>query len=227
MARERSLEAAPPDRVSDEIRVRILEGTLEAIGRHGLRKLGMSDAAAVAGVSRGTLYRYFPSKEALLSALFDYERHRFEDQVNRTLADVAPGQARLETHLQLILDYLRNHPALAGLIETEPRYVLGFLEAHFESFRRATSTMLEPVLGEADVLGRDHVTLETLSDLLYRLLLSFFLFPPASTTEASSVLAISAVVAELSGSAPSGQRPSGRAGSSRGAPPASAAKNGA
>ena len=45
-------------------RERILDGAMAAIARHGLSKLGMSDVSHSAGVSRGTLYRYFPSREA-------------------------------------------------------------------------------------------------------------------------------------------------------------------
>lgn len=188
-----------------ETRDRILEGTLEAIGRHGLRKLGMIDVATVSGVSRGTLYRYFPSRETLLEELFDYERQRFEVGVNEALASVPPGQARLDAHIDFILGYLRTHPALAGLIETEPRYVLGFLEAHFESFRRATGAMLEPILSAAGVADQDDVTFESLSDLLFRVLLSFFLFPPDPRKEATSLRAVSAVVAALA-SQPTGRQ---------------------
>src|SRR5260221_73441 len=43
---------------------RILEGTLAAISRYGVHKLSMVDVAAEAGISRGTLYRYFETKEA-------------------------------------------------------------------------------------------------------------------------------------------------------------------
>ena len=55
-------------------RERILDGAMAAIARHGLAKLGMSDVSVSAGVSRGTLYRYFPSREELLRDLAVFER---------------------------------------------------------------------------------------------------------------------------------------------------------
>ena len=49
-------------------RQRILAATAEVLGRNGKTKLSLSEVAAQAGVSRPTLYRWFASKEELLSA---------------------------------------------------------------------------------------------------------------------------------------------------------------
>jgi len=185
---------------SDEpqVRTRILDGTASAIGRHGLRKLGMSDIAIAAGVSRGTLYRYFASRDELLEALFDHERHRFQSAANDLLSDVPAGIPRLEAHVHFVLDYLRGHPALPRLIETEPRYGLSFLEAHYPSFRNATAAILEPIVssdgGLLDDLG---VSLEVLSDLLLRVLISFFLFRPSPDVEEDALLSLVSIISAL------------------------------
>ena len=47
---------------------RLLEATLVCLARHGIAKTTLDDVAREAGVSRATLYRYFPGKQALLSA---------------------------------------------------------------------------------------------------------------------------------------------------------------
>jgi AcrR family transcriptional regulator len=51
------------------VRSRILDAALDLVGRHGLAELSMDDLAAAAAVSRATLYRLFPGKEALFAAL--------------------------------------------------------------------------------------------------------------------------------------------------------------
>lgn len=181
-----------------DIRNRILDGTLRAIGQHGLRKLGMTDVAAASGVSRGTLYRYFGSRDELLAALFDFERQRFQAAVNSRLANVEPGLPRLEAHIEFVLEYLRGHPALARLVESEPRYGLNFLETHYVSFRSATATILEPMLADAvDDLGELGIRLDTLADLLFRVLLSFFLFRPTEAAESESLSAVTAIMRAL------------------------------
>lgn len=180
-----------------QMRTRILDGTASAIGRHGLRKLGMSDIAVAAGVSRGTLYRYFASRDELLEALFDHERHRFQSAVNDLLADVPAGIPRLEVHVRFVLEYLRGHPALPRLIETEPRYGLSFLEAHYPSFRHATAAILEPIVGSDAVLDDVDVSLEVMSDLLLRLLISFFLFRPSPEVEKDALLSLVSIVSAV------------------------------
>ncbi len=46
----------------------ILDGTIQALIRHGKEKLTTTLVAQRAGVSVGTLYQYFPNKQALLHA---------------------------------------------------------------------------------------------------------------------------------------------------------------
>ena len=48
---------------------RVLEAALKMIGDHGLAALSMDDLAVAAGVSRATLYRLFPGKPSLFTAV--------------------------------------------------------------------------------------------------------------------------------------------------------------
>ena len=48
---------------------RVLEAALQMVGARGLRELSMDDLAERAQVSRATLYRLFPGKSALFTAL--------------------------------------------------------------------------------------------------------------------------------------------------------------
>lgn len=59
------LGVSPPPSASDLI----LAAALELVGRTGLAELSMDELADTAGVSRATLYRLFPGKSALFTAL--------------------------------------------------------------------------------------------------------------------------------------------------------------
>ena len=51
-------------------RTRVLDAARTAFAEHGL-DVGVEEIARRAGVGKGTLYRRFPTKEALVRAIFD------------------------------------------------------------------------------------------------------------------------------------------------------------
>src|SRR5580704_12527692 len=74
---------------------RILTAGLGLIGRRGVRRLGMREIAEAAGVSRGTLYRYFPSKDHVLAAAAEYDAQRFSVGLDEVLAAVQAPEDRI------------------------------------------------------------------------------------------------------------------------------------
>ncbi|WP_413289988.1 TetR/AcrR family transcriptional regulator [Bdellovibrio sp. HCB337] len=61
----------------------ILQGAMRVIRRDGLQKLSTNKVADESGVSIGSLYQYFPSKQAILAALidqvFEFELQRMKE----------------------------------------------------------------------------------------------------------------------------------------------------
>src|SRR5580704_7247716 len=99
------LEDAGPGRAPDgasggssnSTEERILTAALGLIGRRGVRRLGMREIAEASGVSRGTLYRYFPSKEHVLAAAANYDERRFTDGLALALTAVSDPADRITT----------------------------------------------------------------------------------------------------------------------------------
>src|SRR5579883_2123951 len=64
--------------VNEEVRERILVATYDCVARWGLAKTTVEDAAREAGVSRATIYRYFPGgRDELIGAVVRWEFFRF------------------------------------------------------------------------------------------------------------------------------------------------------
>jgi AcrR family transcriptional regulator len=73
-------------------RQQILHAALELMARDGLAGLSMNDLAAAAGVSRATVYRLFPGKEALFAGLVQaFSPWEPVADVIDALPDGAPG----------------------------------------------------------------------------------------------------------------------------------------
>jgi AcrR family transcriptional regulator len=160
-------------------RARILDGALQAIARHGLAKLGMRDVSEHAGVSRGTVYRYFPSREELLRSLAAAESERFLGRVVEAVRGAPAGEARLRVTLQHVARYVNEHPAIPRLIETEPAFVLRYLRDQFPVLCAATGSFLAPLLADTRPVRNGVATSEQLVEWLTRMMISAVLFPAA------------------------------------------------
>jgi AcrR family transcriptional regulator len=68
------VEGAP---AAGDARERILAAAYELFSRDGLRAVGIEAIIARSGVARMTLYRHFPSKEALVIAFLDRREQRW------------------------------------------------------------------------------------------------------------------------------------------------------
>jgi AcrR family transcriptional regulator len=161
---------------SPATRERVLDGAVRAIARHGLGKLAMSDVSACAGVSRATLYRYFPTREGLLDALAEREAERFFADVLAALAAAPAGEARLRMVLEVATRRVREHPALQRLLESDPGTLLESLRARFPEIATALGEPLLPLLAGTRAVRDGTVRAGQLADWMIRLLISFYLF---------------------------------------------------
>jgi AcrR family transcriptional regulator len=171
----------------DRTRERILDGAVRAVALHGLAKLAMGDVSASAGVARGTLYRYFPTREVLLDALARREAERFLGRVLDALRAAPPGEARLRVVFEHATRHMREHPALQRLLASEPAFVLTSIRTRLPEIRAALAGPLAPLLADTALVRSGAVGAEQLVDWMTRFLISMYLFEdpePAETLRA-------------------------------------------
>src|SRR6266511_3184553 len=157
------------------VRSRILEEALDLVGRRGLAELSMDELAAAAGVSRATLYRLFPGKEALFAALvrhfspFEPIAAVLQAAGDRPPAEVIPTiahamAAAMDGHigllLQLLFEMSRSDPDRPdGDPATSQDVVQGMrtlpLVAHYLAEQMAAGRLrrLDPVLARQALIG--------------------------------------------------------------------------
>ena len=155
---------------------RILSATLRLVGRRGVKRLGMQEVSEAAGVSRGTLYRYFPSKDRLIDAVAIFDERTFTDGLAARLADQEDPTERISTFVAFAFDYIRTHPARA-LFETEPGFVLGYLLTHLPKLQRALLAQLGDALDTVPAVASGSLSREQLVDVVVRLFASSFIIP--------------------------------------------------
>ncbi len=123
-------------------RARVLEVATEVFERDGI-DVPVEEIAKRAGLGVGTLYRHFPTKEALFEAIII-------DRVERLAAEAAalagaedPGRAFFEFFTTMIRKVVLNR-ALSEILATElGRDVAGLSTGAKEDLRRAQDVLLE------------------------------------------------------------------------------------
>src|SRR5436853_5229663 len=71
-----------PESVIDR-RSQILQAAMLCFAKHGFHQASMHDISAEAGISVGLIYRYFPSKEAVISTMAEQHKEEIHDVFER------------------------------------------------------------------------------------------------------------------------------------------------
>jgi AcrR family transcriptional regulator len=104
MSIEIQLAAKEPKRTRGKQRVAaLLDAAADLIARKGYEAATMTEIAQRAGAAIGSLYQFFPSKEALAEALFNRYAERAAARFQR-VEELAPGLAPAEL-ADLLVDY--------------------------------------------------------------------------------------------------------------------------
>lgn len=109
MPRTHSPKTAFRRRAPEVRRDAILSAAREILEARDYHDIRMEDVAARAGVAKGTLYLYFPTKERLFGALakdlFEQTLSRWEDIERGT----EPGEQRLKALIRSQLEFFERH----------------------------------------------------------------------------------------------------------------------
>lgn len=165
---------------SIDTRVRLLAAARTCFGQNGFEKTTNAQIAAIAGVTTGAIYHYFPSKVELYAAVFegvqDFIYSEFEYAINEhnTLVE------RFNSILDISVRINRDDPSIAGFVvdvasevqrNPELRNVTSLL-------RHRTGAFLQKLCDDAEQNNeiRPGISRESLQDLLNALLAGLLRF---------------------------------------------------
>jgi AcrR family transcriptional regulator len=91
----------------DERREQLLAQGLELLGRSSHEQVSIGEIARAAGISKGLLYHYFPTKSDFVVAVLRHARDELDARMRPDLS--LPPQARLDQSLDAFLRYAEDH----------------------------------------------------------------------------------------------------------------------
>jgi AcrR family transcriptional regulator len=100
-------------------RTEILDAATTVFAQVGFTSTDVQQIAVAAGVGKGTVYRYFPSKEELFLATVDQGMQRLTAAVNLAAAEKHSPLDRIAAGVTAYLTWFEHHPEMVELFIQE------------------------------------------------------------------------------------------------------------
>jgi TetR/AcrR family transcriptional regulator len=152
----------------------ILDTARTIFETYGVRRANIEDVAARAGVSRSTIYRRFPTKDALFEQVVRREAELFFTTLDQATTGRTPQEAVIEAFalgVRLVHDsplysrIVESEPELFGLFSRSQVFPIGrFADGIAHTLRRCGADIPEPDLVD-------------IADILLRVALGIIVFP--------------------------------------------------
>jgi len=201
---------SPRPDVSEERRTQILEAAMAVFARQGFDQARMDDIAQEAGLSKGALYLYYKSKDAIIAAILQFFFTRAMKKLQGFLESEEPPSVR-EQLLRLNQYYIAEMKWMVSLlplsfqfyaVAARQRAVRQFLKQYFKDYREVLAALIQRGIdrGEFRPVPTERVAI-TIAALYEGLALLWMIDPDATqwehTGESSLLLLLDGLAAPL------------------------------
>jgi AcrR family transcriptional regulator len=132
-------------------RERILEVAKEAFARSGA-STSLDDIAQQAGVGAGTLYRHFPTRDALLEAVYRTEVEKLAEAGRKLAQEMAPIEA-LRAWMLLFVDYIATKQIIVSALSTLVGHPSKVYEASRAQIAEAIHALVQRAIESGEIRG--------------------------------------------------------------------------
>lgn len=174
-----SVDRARPvrrNRRSDATIQAIFAATEEVVLQSGADRVSILDVCNVAGISRGTFYRYFSAQDDLLDAFSRHKRDRFHRALIEATEACTDPDELFQAVVRFTDDYLEK-AQVRRLLVVAPAYALNWFQLIFRDSVVRFQDVLAPVFDAWE--GRAGIVLdrELVCELFVRYIMSEILVP--------------------------------------------------
>src|ERR1700742_738020 len=130
----------------------IIEAAAQVLETEGFEGFNTNAIARRAGVSIGSLYQYFPGKDALTIALMNREAKRFYEDA-RAMLNEPTGEAAIDYLISAAVRQQLQRPTLARLLDVEENRLA------FQQTAKSAGTfqtLLVQALAQSDMAPQEH-----------------------------------------------------------------------
>ena len=150
---------APSQDRSTKLVRNLLDATAQVLSDVGIEKLSTNKVARHANVAVGSIYQYFPNKEALIDALVQDRMQQLGDLARTRMAELESHTfpAAAEAMLRAVIDFLAREPGLVPVLMSHAlsvpdKGIAGQLRTEAETLARGYLVRLDdPAIVDLDI----------------------------------------------------------------------------
>jgi len=135
-----------PPQSPEEASERLTVIAMECFSERGMRKAFMAEVARIAGISRPTLYSYFPTKESLMFSAMDFEVGDWLRRQRRRIQRFDTPQERRVEGVIYAIEKLPKTKVLKFMADPEYVASVAIGDPNFQRSLEASIKALEPTL---------------------------------------------------------------------------------
>lgn len=124
----------------------IIEAAQKRFGLYGLEKTSMQEIANDIGLSKASLYYYFPDKESIYKSVIEKEQKEFIRKINLKVNSKKDPDKILVEYITARLDYFRAFVNLGRLKHDEFTSIKPVLKDLLDSFRQTETSIISGIL---------------------------------------------------------------------------------
>ena len=141
--------ARKPRADAERNRARLLETAKAAFAEKG-SGASLDEIARIAGVGAGTLYRHFPTRDALVAAVYRNETEQLVSAADR-LADTHPPVTALREWLLLFVDYIATKHGMSEVLNSIVGGTSELYSASTAQVKLAISKLVDRAVASGDI----------------------------------------------------------------------------
>ncbi|MDI3509135.1 MAG: hypothetical protein PWP55_1327 [Clostridiales bacterium] len=124
----------------------ILKASIRVFSKEGFYNARMEDIAVAAGVGKGTIYEYFPSKKVLFQEMMRYAVEMYIAEVERHVTGIKDAKEVLSSFMRFNIDFMREHAEIAKVVISQPNEVNEEIMKMFMNMRHRIEEAISSVI---------------------------------------------------------------------------------
>jgi AcrR family transcriptional regulator len=145
------------EKKKEDNRLRLIRSAAKSFAAQGIKGANINLISVGAGLGKGTVYNYFPSKKELFLAVLEWAGIRLETRLEQLNGDPPEIQARLKTLATALLGFYQSRSDLAKLL-------IRSTASHQVEHQQALVRAFDPLLSRFKIIleeGRERGELKT------------------------------------------------------------------